>query len=696
MDPPKPDQKGKRLSSTGRFEKVKDAADLRAYAEAHLVRMGRTFVCPHCSSGTGPDKSPAFSITPDGAHWKCFSCHAGGDVFDLAGELLDTDNKLEQLEEVARFFNVQIESDGRRGETVRAVTAKDAKQAQEEKPKDYREGRARHAEYVRRCQERITQYPEALAYLEKRGLDLSEGYGYDPSRRRLVIPWKGCDWYHIDRDITDAAEVKYLKPRSDEVGPQPFYNPDALKEPVFFIVEGVLDAIALEALGYPAVAVASNRISAANAEELAQAVERSSSDPMAVIMLDNDVAGRDGAEVIRDTLDAHKIKNFIAFDDPDGGSDKYKDADQWRREDPKGLREYLYFANTAAHASVEVRREKEYRATLERFKVRSSEAVAYGILEGEYSHERVSTGFESLDRALGGGLPQGLVALGAVSSMGKTTIVVQMADHIASTGRPVLIVTIEQSAAELVSKSLARIANEQTGGCSITGAALTDLDRRMSWSAETQNAAADALNRYVETIAPNLSIQEGKDQPSAADIRSAAEVIKARRGVAPVIFIDYLQLLAPISQRGSDKQTVDENVMALRQMARDLSTTVFVVSSLNRSSYSGTVSMESFKESGAIEYGADVLLGLEPAGVRDAVRKARGADDAKRKADKVLEECKDAFVRDTALYILKNRNGSTPRKGVALSFHTLESRFVDPGQYAGEAEESKSEKVRRL
>lgn len=51
----------------------------------------------------------------------------------------------------------------------------------------------------------------------------------------------------------------------------------------------------------------------------------------------------------------------------------------------------------------------------------------------------ISTGFAMLDEALDGGLYEGLYIVGAISSLGKTTLVTQIADQVASKGQDVLI-----------------------------------------------------------------------------------------------------------------------------------------------------------------------------------------------------------------------------------------------------------------
>ena len=74
----------------------------------------------------------------------------------------------------------------------------------------------------------------------------------------------------------------------------------------------------------------------------------------------------------------------------------------------------------------------------------------------EDADDPIPTGIRVLDNALGGGLKRGLIMLGAVSSVGKTTLLNMIADNWLPSGKPVLFVTIEQSARELTAKSLSR------------------------------------------------------------------------------------------------------------------------------------------------------------------------------------------------------------------------------------------------
>ena len=86
-------------------------------------------------------------------------------------------------------------------------------------------------------------------------------------------------------------------------------------------------------------------------------------------------------------------------------------------------------------------------------------------------------------------------------------------------------------------------------------------------------------------------------------------------GRKPVVFVDYLQIIAPADVHATDKQNTDINTFELKEISRDYGIPVFAISSFNRENYLEPVSMTSFKESGAVEYSSDVLFGLQYAGM---------------------------------------------------------------------------------
>ena len=133
-----------------------------------------------------------------------------------------------------------------------------------------------------------------------------------------------------------------------------------------------------------------------------------------------------------------------------------------------------------------------------------------------------------------------------------------------------------------------------------------------------------------------------------------------------MVFIDYLQILkaAEGDERATDKQITDHNMTFLKQLSRDFDIPVFAVSSLNRQNYSEKINMAAFKESGAIEYGSDVLMGLQ----------LKGAGER----DFDINAAKEKNPREVELVILKNRNGGISTKGIELNYYPVFNSFRAP------------------
>lgn len=303
-------------------------------------------------------------------------------------------------------------------------------------------------------------------------------------------------------------------------------------------------------------------------------------------------------------------------------------------------------------------------------------AIASAIYCCEGYEEPTATGLVQLDVATNGGLRSGLTIIGATSSAGKTTLCVQIADYIAANGRPVLFVTIEQSGRELVSKSLSRLMAKR-GYKAVPVWAMNNPKERERWETGKTSALLEAVEEYTKDIAPNLVYLSSNEQPTVADVEIKAKSIWGKFGKPPVIIVDYLQLLAPKNERDTDKRAADYNVSQLRRMARDMRAPIIAVSSLNRSSYSGVIEMESFKESGGIEYGADLLLGLQPYNMEKRLDEVSGEDKRKKKAKEITDALKRSAVRKCEIVVLKNRNGALPPEPLPVTFDCASSLFVD-------------------
>lgn len=275
----------------------------------------------------------------------------------------------------------------------------------------------------------------------------------------------------------------------------------------------------------------------------------------------------------------------------------------------------------------------------------------------------ISTGFAGLDKALYGGLYPGLYVMGAISSLGKTTLACQIADQVAAAGQPVLIFSLEMARKEIFAKSISRL----SAVSKMIGQSETVLTARDLLSASTASTTVHALIKSLfevySRIGENIYIHEGVGDINVKAIRRLVEKFSKEHQKTPIIIIDYIQILAPHENRiVSDKQNMDKSVLELKRLSRDLNAVVIGVSSLNRMSYNDVITMAAFKESGAIEYSADVLIGLQLAGV--------GAD----KFDVVRS--KQENPRKIEIKVLKNRNGPVV-PSYLMHYYPADNLFVE-------------------
>jgi replicative DNA helicase len=293
-----------------------------------------------------------------------------------------------------------------------------------------------------------------------------------------------------------------------------------------------------------------------------------------------------------------------------------------------------------------------------------------------------STGLKGLDKILDGGLFPGLYVVGAISSLGKTSLCLQIADHIAAQGQDVLVFSLEMSKRELVAKSLSRImATKDRSNAKTTRAILRGQN---NWKRAEIDLLTDSIGEYAAGTGVHLYISVGMGDIGVADIRAAVIQHQLRTGNYPVVIVDYVQILAPADIRATDKQNTDKAVLELKRLSRDCNIPVVGISSFNRDNYTAPVNMAAFKESGSLEYSSDVLIGLqydfmEPReGERKEARSARIEQDMKQ----TIADTKEGKPIIINAKVLKNRNGS---KGTAImQFTPMFNTFADVDTLHGE------------
>lgn len=349
-----------------------------------------------------------------------------------------------------------------------------------------------------------------------------------------------------------------------------------------------------------------------------------------------------------------------------------------------GYSQYKEVLDLEAREAIEnqaKRLDEAKRRMLERMGVHDSFTTITELTAGQADREKIRTGINSLDSILDGGLPSGgLVTIGALSSAGKTTLCNQIGDNVARAGRHVLFVTCEQSRYELTSMSLSRIMRctptRNGGHYTATRAAIQSAVKRESWGEPLRRAYDTACNDYQMNIAPRMHIMETDEQPTARDIRRAAEAVRdTQGGTSPFVIVDYLQLLRAENERKEERLAINDSVSTLRKLARDLDTCVVLISALNRYSISEGVTQSAFRESSGIEYSSDLMLGLQPRNMTSDLQGVGGEKQQRSKANEIIDNFRDQDVKDCEIRILKNRAGIVPKDGVPLKFEGASSYF---------------------
>lgn len=299
------------------------------------------------------------------------------------------------------------------------------------------------------------------------------------------------------------------------------------------------------------------------------------------------------------------------------------------------------------------------------------------------------TGFTALDEKLDGGFLGGnLILLGAISSLGKTTFALQIAENIASAGQDVIVFSLEMSKKELNAKSISRNSYrlsereymDKTHVYYDEAWRLTmgDVLRgRVGLLGEDKRRLFDAAYAETDKLSDRLYIIRD-NSISVEKVEKYIKVHEAVTGHKPFAVLDYLQILKhDETLRGDKRLLTDDDVNNLKDLAVRVNVPIMVISSFNRNNYYEPVSMGSFKESGGIEYSGDTLIGMQYSGMQ--YQKHYFKKKNQKKAKLVYEAQQDHINRVRQLVEKMDENGAN---GLFLPIDVvlLKNRGVSKGK----------------
>ncbi|MEX2624833.1 MAG: replicative DNA helicase [Acidimicrobiia bacterium] len=205
----------------------------------------------------------------------------------------------------------------------------------------------------------------------------------------------------------------------------------------------------------------------------------------------------------------------------------------------------------------------------------------------------LSTGFVDLDKKLAGLQKANLVVIAGRPSMGKSALTLNVATHIAGTGKVVAIFSLEMAKEEVVQRILSSVGKVESSKLR-TGQLGNQWDRLVS-----------AANRMYKTPI----YVDDSSVVMVTDIRAKCRRLKRVKGLDLVV-VDYLQLMQG-STRENRQQEIAEISRGLKNLARELEVPIIAVSQLNRSVESREdrrPRLSDLRESGALEQDADVVV----------------------------------------------------------------------------------------
>jgi len=259
------------------------------------------------------------------------------------------------------------------------------------------------------------------------------------------------------------------------------------------------------------------------------------------------------------------------------------------------------------------------------------------------------TGFIDLDKLLAGLQKSDLIILASRPSVGKTSLALDIARHVAVKSREAVgIFSLEMSKEQLVDRML----------CAQAGVSLWKMRTGNLSDRENDNdfsRIGEAMGQLSETP---IYIDDSAST-SIMEIRAKARRLKMDKGLG-LIVIDYLQLMEGRGKYGDNRvQEVSEISRGLKGIARELDVPVLALSQLSRAveqEKPAIPKLSHLRESGSIEQDADVVMFVY-----------RKAADRSYDYESLTEEDKHS----AKLYIAKHRNGPTGSVDLVFNSDTV-------------------------
>jgi replicative DNA helicase len=254
----------------------------------------------------------------------------------------------------------------------------------------------------------------------------------------------------------------------------------------------------------------------------------------------------------------------------------------------------------------------------------------------------VATGFADIDEMTRGLQPSDLVIVAARPSMGKTSLVLNICQHVATHGGVAGFFSLEMSKESLFMRMLASEAK-------------IDMYRLMS--GQIGQKEYGQITHAMETLSEAKLFVDDTAGIGALEMRAKARRLKAEHGLS-VLAIDYIQLMTGRGRFENRTLELASISRSLKGLAKELNVPIVMLSQLSRAPEARSDKrpmLSDLRESGALEQDADVVALI----FREDMYKT---GDEPSDSDGIAE-----------IIIAKQRNG--PTGTVKLAFIREQTRF---------------------
>ena len=257
--------------------------------------------------------------------------------------------------------------------------------------------------------------------------------------------------------------------------------------------------------------------------------------------------------------------------------------------------------------------------------------------QNEYINQAIrKTGFPTVDKHMG--FPPGMYCLAAINSAGKTAFSIQLGHQLAQQGESVIYVGYETTRLEVCSRILARLMKQLNPSSQFSA-----YDIRMGQCID--EVYYQEARQHLIATNPNFKVWSTPLTVTKLLEKLQDYMSQHPEEKPPIVVIDYLQI---IPHTGDLKRMIDEDLPKIKSFQQSTGTTFLIISSANRASYHSDMGVEAFKESGVIEFSADVIWVLQ----YSALSSISTLDNTRLKLEK------SRSPRKMTLKCLKNRFGT--------------------------------------